>query len=433
LTNDAVHITPSRAQADLIQSILPKVAIVGGKGSGKTFAGVAFMCNMIASFPGSRGLLVWNTSQQARDIYSQDIEPRLKELCWTYSFNQTSMILTVFSCTIHIRSAEVDVMKRVESVSYHWGWGDEVSYWNLESFNTFQSRVRLTRLGSEPFQPTQRITSMPDEPDSWLYQKLEQNEYRLHEIGLSANPDRAFVANYTKQLQSIYKGEQLKRYLDGERVSIAGIGLFATKAEQQGDYPYDANIDLELCWDFNSEYRAVTAWQSFGKDEQSRDIIGCVASFQMQGNTLADDAEALCKVYAGHKAHIYLNGDASGENRQIGVTGSMWKSIREVFQMHFPKQSRDVVPKVNPSVKNTIECVNWALAAGLVRFDKTSAKKAFLSMSACKADKYGEIDKSVDYTPSGVRTHEADTCRYAIWRKYQYLYPGSRNRYALYV
>jgi hypothetical protein len=430
LSNE-ILIEPSIAQSDLITFDLDRVAIVGGKGSGKTFAGVAFMCNMVANFPNSRGLLVWNTGQQARDIYAQDIEPRLKELFWTYSFNQTSMVLTVFNCIIHIRAAEPDVMKRVESVSYHWGWGDEASYWALESFNTFQSRVRLTKLQGETFTPKLRITSMPDEPDAWIYQQLEQSGYVTHEIGLDANPDRSFVASYTKQLQSIYKDEQLKRYLNGERVSIAGVGIFATNASQQGDYPYDPNIDLSLCWDFNSEYRAVTAWQSFGKDEKARDIIACVNSFQMKGNTLADDAEALSVLFSGHKALLFLNGDASGENRQIGVTESMWKSVRDVFQKNFPKQTRFIVPKSNPNVKNTIECVNWALGQNLVRFDRTNSKKAYLSMSACTADKYGEIDKSQDNAPNKPRTHEADTCRYEIWRIYQYLY-GGRNRYALY-
>jgi len=270
---------------------------------------------------------------------------------------------------------------------------------------------------------------MPDEPDSWLYQMMDKMQFQLYEIGLKDNPNTDFAEGYAEQLKAIYEGEQLRRYLNGERVSIAGVGLFAVANTQQGAYAYDPETDVQICWDFNNEYRAVTWWQKIGKDDKARDIVACVNSFQMKGATVYDDALAQSEMLKAHKTYIYLNGDASGENKTAMATDSMWKTVSETMNKELPQKIRFIVPKSNPRVKDTIECVNWALGQGLIKFDSTTGRKCFLSMSACKADKYGEIDKSVDYKPGAVRTHEADTARYAPLDFFSYLYPGSQNRY----
>ena len=50
-------------------------------------------------------------------------------------------------------------------------------------------------------------------------------------------------------------------------------------------------------------------------------------------------------------------------------------------------------------------------------------------MSAAKADKYGDIDKKDDYKDGTVKSHDADTARYALWHYYQRDYPGTNKRY----
>jgi len=424
-----VELEFSKQQIDLINPDLERVAIVGGKGSGKTFAGTYFVLNCIAQFPNSRGLLLWNSYPQSLAIWNQDIKPALQSLAWRFEFNEQKMILKCNGCEIYLKSADLEVMENVESVSFHWGWGDEVSFWPLKSFETFTSRIRIRKLNDKDFMPLVRVTSMPDEPDSWLYQALDRMAFTVHEIGLKHNPDAAFAANYERTLRSIYEGQQLKRYLDGERVSVAGQGLFAVSSDQQGSYPYDPAIDVLVSWDFNNEYRAVTWWQKVGKDEQARDIIACVRSFQMKCTTVHEDAEEQAALLKGHETNVYLTGDASGENKTAAATGSMWKSVQESLYKELPSKLRNIVPRSNPLVKDTIEAMNWGLSQGLIKFDQTNARKCFLSLSACRADKHGEIDKSVDYKLGAVRTHEADTARYAVWHYMAYLYPGSRNHY----
>jgi len=90
----------------------------------------------------------------------------------------------------------------------------------------------------------------------------------------------------------------------------------------------------------------------------------------------------------------------------------------------FDEKVRYLVDPKNPPVKDTIEVSNWALTKGNVIFDKEKAARAYRSMSAIEADKYGEIDKKIDENSSGAFTHEADTCRYELFRVFENYLPG---------
>jgi hypothetical protein len=385
-----------------------------------TWSGARYICREIASQRHAQGLVMFNTLQQARDIYAQDVEPLLRDLNWPYHFNQQSLILKVFDTLIHFRSAEPTALERIESVAYHWGWADECSFYSPEALKTFVSRVRKG-------DARVRLTSMPDEPDNFMYSFIEGLEGKMYEIALKDNPDRKFADRYEKFLRATYSGAQLERFLSGKRVSLSGLGLFAVEPQMRiaGD-PYDPNEDMMLCWDFNVEYRAVSAWQQTGFTADAHPIVTCVRSWQMKEPTVLEDAEVLCNQLRKHKGRIILHGDASGQSRTAMATDSMWKTVKEVFYANF-ENVRYIVPKSNPSVKDTIQCLNWAIRSGLVQF-AYDERNVYMSLQGAKADKYGEIDKAKDYDgTSSAKSHEADTARYASWHFFSKLYPGKRG------
>jgi hypothetical protein len=385
-----------------------------------TWSGARYVCREVAAQRHAQGLVMFNTLQQARDIYAQDVEPLLRELNWPYHFNQQSLILKVFDTLIHFRSAEPTALERIESVAYHWGWADEVSFYSPEALKTFTSRIRKG-------EARVRLTSMPDEPDNFMYNFIEGLEGNMYEISLRDNPDRKFAERYEKFLRATYTGPQLERFLSGKRVSLSGLGLFAVEPQMRiaGDL-YDPEEDLMLCWDFNVEYRAVSAWQVTGHKDDAHPIVTCVRSWQMKEPTVHEDAVVLCKKLANHKGRILLHGDASGQSRTAMTTDSMWKTVKEVFYANF-ENVRYIVPKSNPSVKDTIQCLNWAIRSGLVQF-AYDERNVYMSLQGAKADKYGELDKSKDYDgTSSAKSHESDTARYAIWHYFSKLYPGKRG------
>lgn len=396
------------------------VSIIGAKGSGKTWSGSLFVLSQISAQPGAQGLVMFNTLQQARDIFAQDIEPKLRELNWSYSFNQQTLVLSVMGSLIHFRSAEPSALERIESVAYHWGWADEASYYSMDALKTFVSRIRKG-------DAMVRITSMPDEPDHFMYSFLEGLDGIMYEISLKDNPDRAFADRYEKFLRATYSGAQLERYLSGKRVSLSGTGLFAVESDMRREgLGVNTDEDIMLVWDFNVEYRAVSAWQQIGVAQDGNKIMAVVKSWQLKNATVYEDAEQLSEEFKNHRGQVILHGDASGESRTAQTTDSMWKTIREVFVKKISNY-RYIVPKSNPPVKDTIQCLNWALRAGLVLFNY-SEKNVYMSLQACKSDKYGEIDKSSDYNANTtVRSHEVDTARYAVFQIYKHVYPGNRG------
>lgn len=428
---EAVQVIPSPAQFDFIADTDTKyVFMFGGKGSGKSFAGTLFACHMVSMFPGSQGLLMWNTLGQAKDMFRQDIEPRFKELGWRYRYNEQSAKIEVEGSVIHLRSAEPDANEKIESVQYSWGWADEASFYPAESLRRFVSRIRKDK-------GLVRISSMPDDPDAFIYSFADNIEreclmsgigFKLFEINLNDNPDAEFRKQYEMTLKSTYEGEQLRRYLNGERVSLAGLGAFRVNQSMIGDYPYDPNKDLYLSWDFNVEYRAVTAWQAQGVTPEGHHSVACVKAWQMKEPTIHDDAVWLCNALKDHKALIYLDGDASGDAKTPMATMTAWGAIKQAFSQAFPSKLRYVVSSHNPNVQNTIQCANWALTNGLVAFD-TSAKACYNALVACRLDKSGSIDKSRDGHAGAPRSHEADTARYALWHFFRRTYPGNKTKY----
>jgi hypothetical protein len=405
-----------------------KVATIGANGSAKSTYNFRYLFALCVHEPISI-LITSGTYQQVTDLFKQKLYPLLKVIGFTKANYQTMEFTLTNGVELHFKTSEN--FRTAEGVEYDAWFADEFQLHSREAVEMFHRRTRRSKE-----QSIFRIVGLPDEPDSWQYTYFEENGYTLNEISLYDHPSQEWIAFYEKELKKLFpQKEKLDRYLYGKRVSLTGIGLFAIESRHLIEVPYSPDIDIEICFDFNSEYRAVTMWQQSGIDEATKHpLYNCVRSLNLGSalTTIGADAIEICEMLKGHKANIILNGDASGENRQIGVTGSMWKAIREEFNKQFVGKVRFVVPSVNPLVKDTIQCVNWALSQNLVSFS-TPARKAFQSVTACKADKYGEIDKSVDYTPSGVRTHHADTVRYSVWRIYSKLYPSGRNRYAIYA
>lgn len=393
-------------------------SIIGAKGSSKTWSGARFVAYQVATQPNSQGLVMLNSRQQVIDIFEQDIRPVLEELNWPYTFNQQSLNVKVFGTVIHLRSADPDAVKKVESIAYHWGWADEASYYPPDTLKTFVSRIRKGKA-------LVRVTSMPDEPDAFMYSFLDNLGGKMYEISLKDNPNREFADRYERFLRATYTGAQLERFLSGKRVSLLGEGLFTVQPDMKRDIDINPNDEILLSWDFNVEYRAVSAWQQVGRNDEGYPIIACVKSWRMAEKTVYEDAVKLSEYFSRtHKNTIYLYGDASGDNRSAQATESMWSTVRNIFEDNC-RNVVYIVPKSNPPVKDTIQCLNWALGKNLVSFNQDE-KNVYNSLSAMRADKYGEIDKSIDYKQgSSARTHDGDTARYAGWHYFKHYYPGS--------
>lgn len=427
-------LTPAERNKPWIPSLFDykdkRVAVIGANGSAKSTYSFKFLFSLCIHKP--RTILVTSgTLTQAEKLLEQKLRPMLNMIGFRKKNESKKEYELVTGTIIHVRSREN--FETVEGIEYDAWFADEFQDHSKESAEMFLKRTRKARHDSMT-----RIVGLPEAPDSWIYEFLEQNGFTLHEISLFDHPDPEWVEYYEGVLRQLFHGNKLKRYLYGERVSVDGIGLFATEPHHKGQVPdWDPDKELYLYWDFNVEYRAVTVYQQnghkqlkVGNETLVLPTYAVIESFQMKEPTVRHDAAELIKHYSKQTGTININGDASGENRTAAVTGSMWKQVRDAFETEldgkFRSNYRFLVPPSNPSVKDTIQAVNFVLMANLITFgDK--AEKAYRSLSAMKADKYGEIDKKCDSKADGPKTHEADTVRYFCYHTYRQHLPGASN------
>lgn len=396
-----------------------RVAVIGGNGSAKSTYSFRHFARLCWRRPGLF-LITSGTADQAMKLYDQKLKTIISKMGLSRENNVKMIYELSNGSQIHIKSKEN--YKTAEGPEYDYWFADEFQDHSQEAAEMFLKRTRRSRENSMV-----RVTGLPDDPESWQYKFLEDNHFVLHEISLYDHPDPDWIHYYEGVLKELFTGAKLKRYLKGERVSLTGIGLFSADETNKMDVEYDPDKDLYLCWDFNVEYRAVTAWQQVGLSDESLPEYNCIESFQLKNTTTQVDAEEMCDYYRGHNADVILHGDASGENRTAATSDSMWRQIRGVFEHHFSGRVRYKVPDSNPNVKDTIQILNWALMKGLITFSD-AANIAYRYLVAAKSDKYGEVDKSGDYREGGAKTHEVDTIRYLAWLIYDHHFPGTKRR-----
>ena len=385
---------------------LKKVAIIGAKGSAKSTANFETLLAMIIK-GNCRILLTCGTSEQVKKLFKQKLWEDLKNIPVHSSNFQTMEFVFVTGAELHLKS--VETYKTAEGLEYDAWFADEFQDHSKEAVEVFHSRTRR-RKDNCIF----RIVGMPDDPEHFMYKYFDENGYTLHEITLFDHPDQNWIDFYSKELAKIYSGAMLDRYLYGKRVSLSGLGAFRITQEHKGEFVHDEpnKEDLLFSWDFNNEYRAVTVWQS--KKIEGFIHAYCIASHQMSEVTVQEDAKKLCEMYSDYSGQIYLTGDASGDSKSAQTSESMWVQVKREFKEAFGLRLRYIVPRSNPNVKDTIQLVNYALVQNRVYFGN-NAIQAFRALTASKLDKFGEIDKSKDYSNAENKSHEVDTIRYALW------------------
>lgn len=387
---------------------LRRVSVIGAKGSGKSTTNFEVFFRLILASEMHnkklRILLTCGTRGQVVKLLKEKLWDDIEKFIPLKASNFSNLEFEFAKGTVlHLHS--VETFKKAEGIGYHVWFADEFQDHSKEAADTFFSRTRL-RIGEN--EPLLRIVGMPDDPEHFQYKWLEDKKFILHEITLEQNPDKDFSKRYEAQLRETYFGAELDRFLYGKRVSLNGLGLFAVNQSHRKNVDYNPEKPIMFCWDFNNEYRAVTVWQ------WEKMQYNCIYSLQMKEVTVQEDAIKICEQFANHQREVYLHGDASGNNKSAQTSESMWINVKKEFVSKFGAKVRYIVPASNPNVKDTIQCVNFALSQNRVYFSD-SAVNAYRALVSAKADKFGEIDKSKDYTDATVKSHEVDTVRYAIW------------------
>lgn len=459
-----------------------KAAIIGGKGAGKTFTAAAFLLDRAQRYPNSKAYIAAATYQQAVESCAYQLTKVAKIMGLNFKYRKEMVLDDLahryvyyfpdFNSTVCIRSA--DNMDMIEGSEWDAGVIEEIQLWNLGDLATALARLRRG-VGDH----ARMIVGLPEDEEHPQYEFLENNRFLVREIGTREN-----LANlpeeYLEDLMRMYPGEQGKRFISGERVSLHSLPVQASyESEKHKNGPvskrlcyYDPSRPIVISFDFNVAPCCVTVWQVknykftvIRKDEitgqleetyEIKEVIAQIDEFEGWRIGTKGTCELIYETYGDHDAGGIIIGDASGDHKDTRtVTESDWTIIKEelgdISDMTIKKglvtnkkarsgnrSARRKDPGAalqkysNPPLKDSIDNLNRALVdsdgdPGIVFMPKSKYESggASASMSSTKYTPEGKVDESPD-RQSGKkvrRTHYWATVRYAIW----YLLPPGKK------
>lgn len=279
------------------------VAMIGAKGSAKTYTGAMGAATLAQKFPGSVGCLISNSYPQAKDNGAPHLITVCNILGYECEFFTTKKINgRAFSSVYQIRfpdgrSSHVlirsyDAIKLLEGIELDWVWSEEGQDAEKDAFTVVWSRNR-GQGGDNTF----FYMAMPEDGTHWQYDHLENlgfipeakytgptkqtfvdpvtNEEEvawfdgiMYEIGVFEN--KANVGNaYIAALFGAYDEEMAKKYIYGERGSLSTNKVYYSYADhlhRAGRMSeicchYDPYEDLIFIIDFNVYPMTCSVWQ----------------------------------------------------------------------------------------------------------------------------------------------------------------------------
>lgn len=460
-----------------------KAALIGGKGSAKTTTAAGFLIDRAQKYPGSKAFIAAATYQQAIESCAYQITKVAKIMGLPFIYKKEMVIDDLphryvyyfpdFNSNICIRSE--DNMDMIEGSEWDAGVLEEIQLWNMANVPTALARIRRG-MGDH----ARMIVGLPEDQEHPQYAFLEENDFILREISTVENlanlPDE-----YLGDLLKMYPGEEGKRFISGERVSLHSLPVQAAyRSEIHKTGPvakrlafYDPYKPLVISFDFNVAPCCVTLWQVknykfnvIREDERNgekyeaveiKPIIAQVDEFEGWRVGTRGTCEMIIETYKNHTAGGIVLGDAAGNHSDTRtVSSSDWKIIQEEFAkipdmaikkglvMNRRGQSggrssrrkegggEKLAKYSNPPLKDSIDNLNRALVdsdgdPGVVFLPESKYESggASGSMSSTKYSASGSVDESPDRQAGKKvrRTHYWATVRYAIW----YLMPPNKD------
>ena len=222
-------------QYDAIQAPSKNTLLLGGVGSGKTFAGGAFVYKNLAEQPNSIGFIGANTYQQLRDVCIPSLLAFFELVGLNYSYNKVDSIIYVGSTKILCRS--LDKYDNFRGIEIGWYWLDEIAYAKKEAFDVVIGRLR---------DPKARrhhglLTTTP-KGYNWLYDYFhpngELNTPDFHLIKAKSKSNKHLPDGYLDSLKSQYDEKLIEQELDGEFINITSGKVY---------YAFDRDVNVKEC------------------------------------------------------------------------------------------------------------------------------------------------------------------------------------------
>lgn len=446
-----------------------KAAMIGGKGSGKTFLFAMIAAKLVQKYPGSIGMLCSNTFPQLQ----KSLVPHFLTVMRSLGFGPDRLTYHT-QATIDGRPFErvfvVHLTETIKSFVVMTSFANivtiEGSEWDWQLYTELQdsSRENFAEVGITRCRGTRAnrgigVDAMPENADHWQYETLEAEfGFFLREPSVYENVKNVGM-DYIRGLLRSYDPIKAEGYVHGRRVSISGGTVFPSFDYEThvgrddglngGLCRYDPNRKVLVTFDFNVFPMCASAWQlkpcpetlapdGWDLDADPYDVLCQIDEWEVFEGGTPVVVEQIVDAYGpeglDHKRGGYVLGDAAGNHRNTIDPGKTdWTVIRNGFR---PMLGMRIVPGLvrrwdgkkatfsNPPKRDQVNRANTLLrdASGRVRVlflpaSKFASGGAARSVGRLKRDARGEIDSTPDRDPShkATRTHFADGFMYVAY------------------
>jgi hypothetical protein len=346
-------------QLNFVRTNAKYAAMVGGYGSGKTYALCHKVLYLIADSnnPGLPGMIVEPTYRMAVDVAIPSFTQLLDDYGFKYGRDYTwrktdFKIIFYNGSEVWFRSA--DRPDKLKGPSLAWALLDEGELMKKDVWLNCKTRVREPRAG-RLF--CGAVSTSGD--FGWLYDVFvinHSNDPKYYiQYGISSRKNTALPDDYVEDLLADMTAEEVRAYIDGEfYVSKEGkVHYPFNRAEHLVECPYERDKVIGLGMDFNVHPATASAFQPFAQGERWGD---CLTRYWTEPNSSTEDLGYKLLQEFGTKIPIYY--DFTGRGRQHATGESDLHVLKQLgfenLKAKPVKSFKDKINHINRSLRNAL-------------------------------------------------------------------------------
>ncbi|WP_257657712.1 phage terminase large subunit [Parapedobacter lycopersici] len=369
-------------QEDFLFSEAKHTGLIGGYGSGKSFAGVLKTCLKKIEYNQIPVAYYLPTYGLIKDIAFPKFAEQLTRFGIQYTINRTDKDITTPFGMIYLRS-----MDNPESiVGYEVGYSliDETDILPTDKMtDVFAKIIARNRLKLPNGDINKTDVVGTPEGFKWAYRFFVKDKSPDRVIINGKTKDNTTLpSEYMKTLQDVYSPEQLDAYLDGKFVNLTSGTVYRSfnRFENHTDREADDRDVLHIGMDFNvTNMHATIIVSQAGTNHVVDEVVKAYDTFEMCG--------IIRERYPNNQIVVYP--DAAGGSRKTSG-----KSDHDILKQHGFKLR---VGAKNPFVRDRVNAVNSAFMNGTLFINTSRCPTLTEALENQAYNANGEPDKTTGY------------------------------------
>ncbi len=389
-------------QWDFITCKKPINALVGGFGSGKTYAFLhKTFINHVTKFNDngiSNGWVIYPTYELAEELFVEPMKEIFERNGIAYKYNVQKHKFSTNYGTMKIY--QLQKPQRIIGAELTFIGFDEFDVESWKNCDIAYKKAIGRMRGSDNCEVYIVTTPEGFKYTHFVFCEQENDSKALIHGKTTDNP--YLPDAYVDLLEANYSKEMLKAYRDGQFVNISALSTYHSfdRSKNVQKCEYDRSKPVRLGLDYNVDPMCSVLFQIYPNEPKVRIFDAISLSHQGRGDLLSARMCAVIKDKYPNSQYIVYP-DASGFQRH---TSAMFSDIDILKQNGFQVQVR----KTNPPVTNRVNSVNKMLEGNIIIDPRC---KALIQDLEKVTNKQGtrDIDKS-----NKLLTHMTDALGYAI-------------------